>query len=249
MTNLPDDLIDPAEARLTRRVGSYTDQAVFPIDPVAIAASAAVAGRRRSIGERLFGGAGAAARLAVVGGVAVLAIAGFGVVITGGAGGLFAPRATVTPATVAVRWCTPNEVDAVITNWDGAAGNRIATVELRHIGTVACSVEPMPQPWLADKGGAHLIDGKAGTGAPITFGPGDVLYTLVDASNYCGPDPKAPVMVAFTQGDVAQDPPPANAALFVATALTPGDLTGVPPCNGPGQPGSIQMHPWSATAP
>jgi hypothetical protein len=247
MTRLPDDLIDPDEARLARRVGSYTDQAVIPIDPVAIAASAALAGRRRSLGERLFGGAGAAARLAVVGGVALLAIAGFGVVVTGGAGGLFGATATATPAPV--RWCTPADVDAVITKWDGAAGNRIATVELRHIGTVACSVDPLPQPWLADRGGAHLIDGRAGAGAPVSFGPGDVLYTLVDVSNYCGPEPGAPVTVAFTQGDVAQDPPPQNAATFVATALKPDDVSGVPPCNGPGQPGSIQMHPWSITAP
>jgi hypothetical protein len=245
MARLPDDLIDPAEVPLARRVSGYTDQAVVPINPVAIAASAVAVtgGRRRSIGERLFSSTGAVARLAVVGAVAILTLGGLGVLIGG------APHATSTPATAAIRWCTPDEVDAVITNWDGAAGNRIATVELRHIGSVPCSVEPLPQPWLADGGGAHMIDGKAGTGSPIAFGPGQVLYTLVDASNYCGPDPEAPVMVAFTQGDVAQNPPPKNAALFVATALTPDDLTGVPPCNGPGTPGSIQMHPWSATAP
>lgn len=236
MTNLPDDMLDPAEGRLARRIGSYTDQVVFPIDPVSIAASAAVAGRRQTLAGRLFGGSGAAGRLALIGAGAVLAVAGLGVVISGGARGLFAPGPTSPAQAATLRACSPYDVDAVITAWGGAAGHRIATVELRHIGTTACAVAPLPQPWLADGGGSRLIDGQAGGGSPVSFAPGEVLHTLVDVANYCGAAPAAPVTLAFTQKD---------AATFVATALTPDDLTGVPPCNGPGFPGTIQMHPWS----
>jgi hypothetical protein len=163
-------------------------------------------------------------------------VAGLGVVITGGANGLFAPRTTPAPAVVAVRACTPNDVDAAIKAWDGAAGSRIATVELRQVGTSPCGLAPLPQPWLADRGGRQLIAGKAGFGQPIQIAPGDVVHTLVETSNYCGAEPVAPVTVAFTQ----------DGRLFVATALSPDDLSGVPPCNGPSLPGSIQMHPWSA---
>lgn len=253
MTKLPDDMVDPAEGRFARRIGSYTDQAVFPIDPVSIASSAVVAARRRSVIGRLFdvpagGGAGgvaaAAARLALIAAGATLVVASIAVV-AGGARGLVGPAQTPSDDTTTIAFCTPNEVDAVITAWDGAAGNRIATVELRNTGSRRCSVDVLPQPWLADGGGAHLIDGAAGSGLPITFGPGAVLHTMVDVANYCGADPKAPVTVVFTQGDVRQDPPPPNAVLFVATALSADDLQGVPPCNGPGFPGTIQMHPWA----
>ena len=66
MTNLPDDLIDPAEGRLIRRVGDYADRAVFPIDPVAIAASASATRRSRGMFS------GVAGRLAVLGAGAAL---------------------------------------------------------------------------------------------------------------------------------------------------------------------------------
>jgi hypothetical protein len=232
MTNLPDDMLDPAEGRLARRVGAWTDRAVFPIDPVAIASSAAVAARRHTPAGRLFG-----ARLALIGAGAILAVAGLGAVITGGAAGLFGPRSTPTAEPVALRTCTPYDVDAVITAWDGAAGHRIATVELRQIGATACAVDPLPQPWLAAGHGDKLIVGRSGSGTPIAIAPGDVLHTLVQAGNYCGPAPEAPVTVAFTQ----------DGATFVATALTPTDLSGVPPCNGAAGPtDDITMHPWSA---
>jgi hypothetical protein len=137
---------------------------------------------------------------------------------------------------VALRACTPYDVDAVITAWDGAAGSRIATVELHQIGTTPCAVDPLPQPWLADGHGTPLLTGTAGAGTPITFAPGELLHTLVQVGNYCGPEPAAPVTLAFTQHE----------ATFVATALSPTDLSGVPPCNGEAGPkNDIAMHPWA----
>jgi hypothetical protein len=238
MPKLPDDLIDPAEGPLARRVGAWTDQVVFPIDPVAIAASASAAARRRTLAQRLFGSSGAAARLALIGGAAVLAVAGAGFVVTGGAARLFAPAPTQPVAVVVMRSCTPDDVDAVIVGWDGAAGHRIASVELHQIGTTACSVAPRPEPWLADGDGRALITGHAFSGGTrIEINPGDVLHTLVQAGNYCGADPVAPVTVAFTEADQGT---------FVATALSPTDLTGVPPCSGTAGPkDDIQMQPWS----
>jgi Protein of unknown function (DUF4232) len=245
MTNLPDDdLIDPVETRLVRRVRSLTEPAVVPIDPVAIASAAVHAGRRPTLGSRLFGarrGAGTTARLVLLGAGAILAVAGLGVVITVGSRGLVAPQPTPTAEPVGLRSCTPDDVDAVITGWDGAAGHRIATVQLHQVGSSACGVDPLPQVWLAAGHGDKLIVGKPGTGGPaITFQPGGVLYTLVQAGNYCGPDPEAPVTVVFVQGSGA----------FVATALTPTDLSGVPPCLGTAGPtDDITMHPWSAQPP
>lgn len=243
-TNPPNDPIDPYENELSRRVGAYADRAVQPIDAAEIAHTTAIGSGRRTGAGRLFASTNSGRRIAWLGAGMVL-VAAFGVFV--GAGGLSrltptqsADAVAPTALPVDVRACTPNDVDARILRWEGAAGSRIATVELRQVGPTPCTIDPLPQPWLADGKGRALIVGKAGGGGPIQIAPGDVVSTLVDAGNYCGPDPVAPVTVAFTQGE----------AIFVATALNPTDLTGVPPCNSTnGTPGSIQMQPFRAGAP
>lgn len=235
MPDVPNDPIDPYESRLARRVAAYSDQAVQPVDAAEIARTTAAAARGSGVRGALLG-RGRSPGLAWVLVVGVLIVAAGGALIGGGARGLFGPAPTTTPAAAAVRACTPYDVDAVITAWDGAAGSRIATVELHQIGTTACAVDPLPQPWLADGHGTPMLTGKAGAGTPITFAAGQVLRTLVQVGNYCGPEPAAPVTVAFTQHD----------ATFVATALSPTDLSGVPPCNGEAGPANdIAMHPWA----
>ena len=46
----------------------------------------------------------------------------------------------------------------------------------------------------------------------------------------------APVSVAFSLS---------NGDLLVAEAVSSSDLSGVPPCNGPGNPGEISMQAWT----
>lgn len=237
MTNEPSDPIDPYEHVLARRVGRYAERGVQPIDAGEIA--------RGVVGGPGRGGAPTGVRAgrrlpslgwALLAGAVIVAVGA--AVIGGGARGLLAPVGTPSPtaAPVTLLSCQPDDVDAVVTSWSGAAGSRIATVEMRQIGKTPCALDPLPKPWLADGHGTALITGKAGTGAPITFVPGAVASTEIEVSNYCGPTPVAPVTVAFTQGD----------ATFVATALTPTDTSGLPSCNGPdGSKGSIQMHPFA----
>jgi hypothetical protein len=151
------------------------------------------------------------------------------------------PDATVAPSSspgssaATIGECTPDDVDAVITRWEGAAGNRIADVTLTNTSQRRCTVPSLSRPQLVDGGGEVLIKGSDPTSFKLlVMEPGDVLTTLVDASNYCGSAPRPPVTVDFVQHN----------ALIVATALTPTDTT-LPPCNGPGQPGAIQMQPWA----
>jgi Protein of unknown function (DUF4232) len=133
--------------------------------------------------------------------------------------------------------CAPADLEARITLWEGAAGHRIAHVELSNAGSSACVIGTMARPQLVDGGGAVLIDGVAPTDStPNTIEPGAILKTLVQDSNYCGPDPVAPVTVAFVQADGTR---------IVATPASPTDAT-VPPCLGaPGSQGDIEMHPWA----
>ena len=89
----------------------------------------------------------------------------------------------------------------------------------------------MDKPQLVDGTGSVLIDGSTPTGKTrITVAPGDVVKTLVDASNYCGPAPAPPVSVAFVLS---------GGGRIVATPFSATDAT-IPPCNGAGSPASIE---------
>ena len=146
------------------------------------------------------------------------------------------PSPTAKPTLAAPQACTPSELAARITMWEGAAGSRIAHVEVTNTGPTRCKLATMDRPQLVDGKGSVLIDGTApGTSPTLTIAPGGVLKTLVRASNYCGPDPLPPTSVAFVVAN----------GRFQATPVSPTDAT-VPPCNGdPGSAGSIDMQPWA----
>ncbi len=270
MTDLPPDPIDPYERRLAARVRAHADGAVEPIDAAAIAHEAAVGhprGGTTGVVARAVPGALGLAGLAIVV-VAVVAIGSLG--LPGSAGGpgpvlpspstspssssvayatpsptsvptpLSAPTATPTepspsPTAPASQACDPANLSARVTSWTGAAGNRVADVELRNDGG-ACSLPVKERLELIDGDGHVLIEGpEARTTKTISLDPGATATTLVDDANYCGPDPAPPVTIAFVLpggGSIVADPPRAT------------DVSGVPPCNGPGLPGSIQMHAW-----
>lgn len=133
--------------------------------------------------------------------------------------------------------CQPEDVDARITGWEGAAGSRIADVELTNTTSTPCDLETMAKPQLVGGRGDILIEGAAPTRiAILTLATGDVVKTLVRTSNYCGPAPEPPVSVVFVTSYEAG---------FVATPVSATDAT-LPPCNGaPGSPGDIEMQPWA----
>ena len=148
------------------------------------------------------------------------------------------PTPTPTPTPVpTIGPCDPGSLAARITAWEGAAGHRIADVELTNAGTVTCRLATVAKPQLIDGHGSVLIDGTdPGPSKTLMVVPGDVVKTFVQDANYCGPDPVAPVSVAFVLD---------GGGRFVATPLSPTDAT-VPPCNGtPGSAGDIEMQPWA----
>ena len=146
------------------------------------------------------------------------------------------PTAAPTPTPVpTVGSCDPATLAARIVMWEGAAGSRIATVELTNAGP-RCTFPTMQRPQLVDAQGTILIDGSDPTTSDtLTVTPGEKLTTLVQASNYCGPDPTAPVTIRFVLRDGRK---------LEAVPASPTDAT-VPPCNGAGSPSHIEMHPWA----
>lgn len=154
------------------------------------------------------------------------------------------PAASTVPTTGP---CDPARLAARITLWEGAAGSRIAHVEVTNTGAVACLLPAMARPQLVDGKGSVLIDGApaaspspavtaAPSPAPLLVAAGGVLKSLVRASNYCGPAATAPVSLAFVL---------ASGGRFVATPFSPTD-GGVPPCLGaPGSAGTTEMQAWA----
>jgi len=147
-----------------------------------------------------------------------------------------ASAASIAPSRPTTGPCDVTVLAARIVLWEGAAGQRIATVRLTNNGPVACLVDDLARPQLVGGDGAILIDGTAAVPTKhLLVEPGGTLNTLVAAGNDCKPAPVAPVSVAFVFADGRR---------LVADPASPTDAT-VPPCNGAGQPATISMHPWA----
>jgi hypothetical protein len=145
--------------------------------------------------------------------------------------------ATAPPSAAAtVGPCDPAELAARITMWEGAAGSRIATVELTNRAATDCLVDEIARPQLVDRSGRLLADGAMpASTSSISIAPRGTLTTLVSTANVCDPAAVPPVSIVFVLADGRQ---------VLATAVDRNDST-VPSCLGPSQPASIEMHPWS----
>jgi len=147
---------------------------------------------------------------------------------------------TAAPATASpvagMQPCDPANLAAAIVDWEAGAGHRTANVTLTNNGKADCTITAVARPQLVAGNGAILIDGApAAASATLTLHYYDVVKTMVDAVNYCGGTPTAPVTVAFVfpQGKVT------------ATPLNATDTSGVPPCTGSGSGGDVEMHPFA----
>ncbi|MFI5199217.1 MAG: DUF4232 domain-containing protein [Candidatus Limnocylindrales bacterium] len=265
MTTPNDDQIrDMLEARADQPDGANPDDILDQV------VRSSPPGRPASIWPRLLGGLAAGALVVIVAGVLLTNQAG-GPGATGSAGagagaGSSGPSAgpsagpsvpatstapTLAPATpvptlAANRPCLTSQLSARIVSWEGAAGNRIATVRVTNEGQVKCILAGNPGVQLRGSDDAILIDSSTNGGsAPSGSGTGAIdvpsvgaVTTEVDASNYCGPAPALPVTVAFVL--------PAGAGTVVAKPA-PGtdDAFAVPPCNG-SAPAVISSNGWVA---
>ena len=266
MTHLPTDPIDPYEARLAGRVHDHADQALAPFDAVAIAHAAAVQQPHRRFG-RLFGASTAVGRLGWIAAAGLLAAATIGFSLGAGGRGpgpvavatasptanptaspagvtsaptsvpTAAPTATPVPTARPIQACAPSDLSLRVLSWNGAAGQRIATLKLTNTSAVACTFPSLTRPELLDGTNRVLLEGaKPGTAKQLTLAPGKSLSSMAQDSNYCGSTPVAPVTVAIVL---------ANGQRVIGTPVSPTDVTGVPPCNGAGSPGYIEMQAWA----
>ncbi len=162
-----------------------------------------------------------------------------------GVGGDPSASPSVASSASPAAMCLAAELDGRILGWQGAAGSRIADVEITNTGG-SCRVRGTPGLQLVDAGGRGLIDSTtAGPSGEPHLAPSDPTFDLVqgarlrtevEVSDYCGPAPTLPIDIAFTL--------PADGGRFVAK---PGqgvasDMA-VPPCEG-STGGAISMNGW-----
>jgi hypothetical protein len=146
-------------------------------------------------------------------------------------------NATATPSPSPTATLGPCSHLSTPLSWEGAAGQRIATITVTNGSDGTCVINGITHVQYVDAGNHVLIDGPVPTGAgTLTVAPHSSVTTMVEIGNYCGPAPEQPVGIAFTDGD--------RKLLLIGSPASQADMS-VPPCNGPAQPGSIQMHPWS----
>jgi hypothetical protein len=128
------------------------------------------------------------------------------------------------------------DLQAAITAWEGAAGSRIATIELMNAGPLGCSIPALPSARLIDGGGRVLAQIlNPDSGSTIELATGATVTTLASVANVCGQPPTPPVTIQLDLG---------RKGVVTARPLSPTDAT-VPPCNGPSQPSEMSIHPWS----
>ena len=153
-------------------------------------------------------------------------------------------RPTPTPDASTPTACKAKHLSGRILGWDGAAGSRIAEIELRNTGAIACTLGTPTAVRLVDADGTMLIDSSTIAGAPadapdeppITVAPGASIRTEVRVANYCGASPETPIGVSLSL-------PRSGGAVVAMPATGVSSADAVPPCNGPIGP-DIEMNGW-----
>lgn len=258
----PDDRFDPFETRLAARVQRLADRGVRPIDAAEIARQSAAGPKRSRFGfvspAARLGWIAASAAVAVVAFAGGAYVAGSGLFTPASSpqASAVAVLPTAPPASVAASEVTPSAVTtptappttapvvacdvanlrAQVTTWTGAAGSRMGTVELTNDGP-ACHLRKLDRPELVDGSGNLLLDGMTpSSSGTLLLDAGATVRTTVDAADYCGAAPVAPVTVNFIFS---------SGQTLHASPRSSTDTFGVPPCLGNDLPGSITMHPWA----
>jgi hypothetical protein len=139
--------------------------------------------------------------------------------------------------------CGDLDVDATITRWEGAAGSRIATLDVKNVGGSTCELGAPTVEKLLDGLGQPLITstGDKAVGSDVTLANDQTAQLLVQVANWCTAKPAVPVSIDLTLS---------TGASFVAEPAN-GVTFDPPPCNGSSQPTTldVQSSGWSyATA-
>lgn len=156
------------------------------------------------------------------------------------------PSSSASASPSGVGLCLASDLAGRILGWQGAAGSRIADVEITNASAGRCTVRGTPGLELVDATGRAMIDSQTSgpSGRPraapadpaFELAPGARLRTQVAASNYCGPAPTLPIDIALTL-------PSAGGRLLAAPGSGVASTEATPPCLG-SDGSAISMNGW-----
>jgi hypothetical protein len=161
------------------------------------------------------------------------------------------PRASNQPASptstppASPTTCTPGQLRAVGI-FEGAAGSREGAISLTNLSDVTCTLQGNPQIALLDANQNPITSGIAFSSSPagwevnasptppgwplVTLAPGQAASIRIRWSNWCPDGRVAPLWQVIV---------PDGGSVNVN-----GDSVGSPPCNGQGQPSTIEVGPY-----
>jgi hypothetical protein len=151
---------------------------------------------------------------------------------------------TSAPATLG---CTSAQLRATVSPFSGGAGSRGGSVVVTNLSNEACALEGTPVITLLDRNLDPITSGITFSSSPagwvvdgspepagwpvVTLKPGDAAAVQIIWGNWC----LAPVAVPMWRLGVAGGG---------AVDVSGFDASSVPPCNGPGQPSTIEEGPF-----
>jgi len=155
-----------------------------------------------------------------------------------------AAQPAASPAAPMTSTCRARDLSARILAWDGAAGSRIAAVEVQNKAAVACTVGEPTAIHLIAADGTVLIDSSKVSGLPtatpggsaVTVPAGGSIETDVRVANYCGDVPNGPIGVSLSL-------PESGGTVVAMPGSGVSSADAIPPCNGPIGP-DIEMNGW-----
>lgn len=152
-----------------------------------------------------------------------------------------APSATEPGSEPAVGACAPEGIASGIVGWEGAAGSRIAWVDVQNLDAAPCLLEAPAAVALLDGRGEVVAaaTGPFGDARAVELGGGATGRLLVGLSNWCAAPPAEPLAIGLTLGGM----PPFTALPVDGVAFE------LPPCNGPGQAPTITVGAEGWTTP
>jgi hypothetical protein len=108
-----------------------------------------------------------------------------------------------------------------------------------NTGPEPCLLSGLPAAALVDGNDVVLVasDPPVGSGARVELGAGARASLLVAVANWCNDPPRPPVAIGLTLPDGAR----------VVAEPAAGGAFEPPPCNGPGQPATLDVQPQGWT--
>jgi Protein of unknown function (DUF4232) len=161
--------------------------------------------------------------------------------------GASGPSSSPSPSLGEIAACGSGQLRATVADSEGAMGSRYFTIVVTDVSDTTCTLQGTPAITLLDGNLNAITSGVEFGSAPagwqanalpkppgwpvVKLRPGDVANVRVQWSNWCPQDRAAPTWQLAVPGDGSVD-------------VSGSELQPPPPCNGAGQPSSVEVGPF-----